>query len=211
MLSQDDLRLIGQKTELEMKLTRLRPYTGDYDATEKALQLLNDDIKRTNADLPVFDPSDGNDHKHSVGVLHMIKLQHDTLTFSFPDVHADAKCEISFQRTLRIPDDDEIWPLPPGLGCFPIQHVDDFAAALPAQWKERGGVCFPMYQSEAMWIAFVVSLPNLEQRPAYQQKERERQEQAETEFSVAAGKPHGGHAVDLMKRTSCTDKPDVFP
>ena len=33
-------------------------------------------------------------------------------------------------------------------------HVDDYAATLPAEWIERGGVAFPMYQSEAMWIAF---------------------------------------------------------
>jgi hypothetical protein len=84
----------------------------------------------------------------------MIELQYDTLRFSFPDLHPDAKCEISFQRTLRIPDDDKTWPLPPGLGRFPIVHVDDFAATLPFGWNERGGVAFPMYQSEAMWIAF---------------------------------------------------------
>jgi hypothetical protein len=84
----------------------------------------------------------------------MIELQCDTLNFSFPDLHPDAKCGVSFQRTLRIPDDDKTWPLPPGLGRFPIVHVDDFAATLPPGWKERGGVAFPMYQSEAMWIAF---------------------------------------------------------
>jgi hypothetical protein len=69
----------------------------------------------------------------------MIELQNDTLRFSFPDLHLDAKCEISFQRTLRIPDDDKTWPLPPGLGRFPIVHVDDFAATLPPAWNERGG------------------------------------------------------------------------
>jgi hypothetical protein len=84
----------------------------------------------------------------------MIELRNDRLNFSFPDLHPDAKCGISFQRTLRIPDDDKTWPLPPGLGRFPIVHVDDFAATLPAGWTEHGGVAFPMYQSEAMWIAF---------------------------------------------------------
>ncbi|HYZ73314.1 MAG TPA: hypothetical protein VE641_09570 [Chthoniobacterales bacterium] len=84
----------------------------------------------------------------------MIELQYDRLRFSFPDLHPDAKCEVSFQRTFRIPDDDKTWPLPPGLGRFPIVHVDDFTATLPPAWKERGGVAFPMYQSEAMWIAF---------------------------------------------------------
>ena len=82
----------------------------------------------------------------------MIELQNDKLRFSFPDLHPDASCELSFQRTLRIPDDDKTWPLPPGLGLFPLVHVDDFT--LPLEWKERGGICLPMYQSEAMWIAF---------------------------------------------------------
>jgi hypothetical protein len=84
----------------------------------------------------------------------MIELRDDSLHFSFPDLHPDAHCTISFQRTLRIPDDDKTWPLPPGLGRFPIVHVDDFAANLPPDWYERGGVALPMYQSEAMWLSF---------------------------------------------------------
>jgi hypothetical protein len=84
----------------------------------------------------------------------MIELNCDILKFSFPDLHPDAHCTVSFQRTLRIPDDDKTWPLPPGLGRFPIVHVDDYAANLPPDWYEHGGVAFPMYQSEAMWISF---------------------------------------------------------
>ena len=84
----------------------------------------------------------------------MIELKTDTLHFSFPDLHPDAHCTVSFQRTLRIPDDDNTWPLPPGLGQFPIVHVDDYAANLPPNWYEHGGVALPMYQSEAMWISF---------------------------------------------------------
>ena len=47
---------------------------------------------------------------------------------------------IRFQRTLRIPDDDRTYPLPPGLGRFPLRHVDDFADRVPETWLERGGV-----------------------------------------------------------------------
>lgn len=84
----------------------------------------------------------------------MIELIHDGLKFAFPKVHPEAQCTIGFQRTLRIPDDDKMYPLPPGLGRFPLRHVDDFAAQAPKQWLERGGVMLPMYQSEAMWICF---------------------------------------------------------
>ncbi|RPJ56389.1 MAG: hypothetical protein EHM24_30470, partial [Acidobacteria bacterium] len=84
----------------------------------------------------------------------MIKLTEDSLAFSFSRVHRSATVTIQFQRTLRIPDDDQDYPLPPGLGAFPLRHVDDFAARLPAAWVERGGVMLPMYQSEAMWLNF---------------------------------------------------------
>lgn len=84
----------------------------------------------------------------------MITLEGDRLVFRFPDVHADADCAIEFQRTLRIPDDDKAYPLPPGLGSFPLRHLDDFAARVPARCQERGGVIMPMHQAEAMWINF---------------------------------------------------------
>ncbi|MBC6445258.1 MAG: hypothetical protein GDA50_07530 [Alphaproteobacteria bacterium GM202ARS2] len=74
--------------------------------------------------------------------------------FQFPKVHTQAVCRIDFQRTLRIPDDNQEYPLPPGLGSFPINHVDDFTDNLPATWKEHGGVFIPMYQAEALWMNF---------------------------------------------------------
>jgi hypothetical protein len=84
----------------------------------------------------------------------MIEIKGESLVFSFPVVHPSAKLTISFQRTLRIPDDDKDYPLPPGLGSFPLRHVDDFATRAPPSWMEHGGVMLPMYQSEAMWLSF---------------------------------------------------------
>ena len=84
----------------------------------------------------------------------MIELRRDSLVFTFPEIHQRAKLCIDFQRTLRIPDDSRDYPLPPGLGRFPLRHVDDFAAAVPARWIEHGGVMLPMYQSEALWLNF---------------------------------------------------------
>jgi len=84
----------------------------------------------------------------------MIELRNDSLQFSFPDVHPEARLTIDFQRTLRIPDDDNDYPLPPGLGRFPIKHVDDYRKEVPSLWIEHGGVMLPMYQSEALWLSF---------------------------------------------------------
>jgi hypothetical protein len=84
----------------------------------------------------------------------MIELKKESLVFSFPEVHERASFGIDFQRTLRIPDDGTNYPLPPGLGSFPLRHVDDFAARVPESWIAHGGVMLPMYQSEAMWLNF---------------------------------------------------------
>ena len=84
----------------------------------------------------------------------MIELLNDQLIFRFPEIHKNAVCGIDFQRTLRIPDDNREYPLPPGLDRFPVEHVDDFANKLPDTWRTHGGVFIPMYQSEALWINF---------------------------------------------------------
>lgn len=61
---------------------------------------------------------------------------------------------VTFHRTLRIPDDGKQYPLPPGLGYFPIRRVEDYAARVPEAWNKHGGVFLPMYQREAMWLGF---------------------------------------------------------
>jgi hypothetical protein len=47
--------------------------------------------------------------------------------------------EITFQRTLRIPDDGNTYPLRPGLGQFSIRKVEDYADPVPEAWRQRGG------------------------------------------------------------------------
>src|SRR5690349_4098549 len=61
---------------------------------------------------------------------------------------------IEFQRTLRVPADDRVWPLPPGVGRLPLFRVEEFSTQVPTAWNERGGVFLPLYQREALWIGF---------------------------------------------------------
>ena len=70
-----------------------------------------------------------------------------------------AELDISFQRTLRIPDDGKTYPLPAGAGQFPLCTIDDFPDTAPEEWLKRGGVMMPMYQSEALWIDFCAGYP----------------------------------------------------
>jgi len=83
----------------------------------------------------------------------MITLKGNSMQFRFPEVKQSAGCKVSFQRTLRIPDDNQSYSLPPSLGNFPLHHVDDFSN-LSENYEKRGGIFYPMYQSEAMWIRF---------------------------------------------------------
>lgn len=84
----------------------------------------------------------------------MIELQSNRLVVSFPELPFQPKVSLEFQRTLRIPDDGKNYPLPPGLGVFPLRHIDDHARRLPESWLNRGGVLLPMWQAEALWLRF---------------------------------------------------------
>lgn len=84
----------------------------------------------------------------------MLTLEDDRLTFRFPQIEEQASFSVEFQRTLRIPDTDRDYPLPPGLGRFPLRHVEDFGGRLPPETLSRGGVVLPIWQAEALWLNF---------------------------------------------------------
>ncbi|MBD1847088.1 hypothetical protein H6F89_27520 [Cyanobacteria bacterium FACHB-63] len=61
---------------------------------------------------------------------------------------------VSFQRTLRIPEDGNVYPLPPGLGAFPIHSVVDYWDRVPPSWRSQNSYFISMYQREALWLGF---------------------------------------------------------
>ena len=69
-------------------------------------------------------------------------------------IHLGERFSVSFQRTLRIPDDSNVYPLPPGLGAFPIQSVTDYWDRVPATWRSQNSYFISMYQQEALWLGF---------------------------------------------------------
>ena len=83
----------------------------------------------------------------------MPTLDRDAIVFRFPGIDPEARFSIDLQRTLRIPDSDRDYPLPPGLGRFPLRHVEDYPA-LPSSTRRRGGLILPMWQAEALWLNF---------------------------------------------------------
>ncbi|KAI0437492.1 hypothetical protein F4803DRAFT_538441 [Xylaria telfairii] len=95
-------------------------------------------------------------------VVYSCSLDKDSIVVKHesPD-HISQSLTIGFQRTIRVPDNADESQLPPNLGHFPLFKVSDFSSSskLPADMAAKGGVFFPMYQQEAMWINFKAKDP----------------------------------------------------
>jgi hypothetical protein len=61
---------------------------------------------------------------------------------------------ISFNRTLRVPEDGQKYDLPSGFGKLPIIRVSDVAEKVPSKWRDEGGLIIPLYQREALFLEF---------------------------------------------------------
>ncbi len=82
------------------------------------------------------------------------KNQSFSITLSGNEIYFGENYSISFQRTLRIPDDGNQYPLPPSLKEFPIYKVSNYPNKVPESWNQHGGIFIPMYQREALWLKF---------------------------------------------------------
>lgn len=54
--------------------------------------------------------------------------------------------EISFKRTVRIPDNNDEFELPPDMGNFPLYKIEKYAQSLPEIVTAKRGVLMPMYR-----------------------------------------------------------------
>jgi hypothetical protein len=54
--------------------------------------------------------------------------------------------QISFKRTIRVPDNQKNSDLPPDLGSFPLKKISDYADKLPESMASKDGLFFPMYR-----------------------------------------------------------------
>jgi hypothetical protein len=60
---------------------------------------------------------------------------------------------VTFQRTLRVPEDGRVYPLPPGLGRLPVHRARDYRERVPELWWRRDDIFIPIHQREALWLA----------------------------------------------------------
>ncbi|KAF7915710.1 uncharacterized protein EAE98_011053 [Botrytis deweyae] len=61
---------------------------------------------------------------------------------------------ISFRRTLRVPESGNRLKVPPDFGPFPIYPFDKYKDKFDHSVSTNDGVFIPIYQREAMWIHF---------------------------------------------------------
>ncbi|KAH7176746.1 hypothetical protein EDB81DRAFT_632596, partial [Dactylonectria macrodidyma] len=80
----------------------------------------------------------------------------ESVSSDYIDVGREGGCDLTMNlmRTVRIPEDNKQYDLPPELGRFPIFGIQPFSEQLPTSMVAQGGLFIPMYQMEAMWINF---------------------------------------------------------
>jgi hypothetical protein len=78
----------------------------------------------------------------------------------------DGELVIRFHRTLRLPENGEVHKLPANLGLLSLNPLSKIAPRMMKSGNEslidmakKGGVFFPLYQREAMWLRFTSSKP----------------------------------------------------
>lgn len=84
-------------------------------------------------------------------------------------IHHEGRClrdelsvefSISFQRTLRVPDDGRDYPLPAGLGRLPVRSVRSLKSySIPEAWRQTPTGIIPLHPAEATWLSFDGSHP----------------------------------------------------
>lgn len=125
--------------ELGVPLTVVR----EYDE----VQVVADDQASTPTTIKMSETLISHTNTHHVPPLEF-NLHND------PVVRDNHSFSVSFERTTRIPDDNKLHHLPSSLGSYQVFSVDKYSRHLPKNITETGGVFFPMWQREAMWINF---------------------------------------------------------
>lgn len=86
--------------------------------------------------------------------LKPLKISKTQSGISIQDENDAADLEISFNRTLRVPEDGTVYNLPALFGPFPLVNVDLLDGKLPESMIQKSGLLIPMYQREALSLGF---------------------------------------------------------
>jgi hypothetical protein len=73
----------------------------------------------------------------------------------------DKSMVISLRRTIRVPDNGQVYELPPDMGAFPIYNIEQYESKLPANLAKKGGVFIPMYRTFESIYLYTILIPIL--------------------------------------------------
>ena len=62
-------------------------------------------------------------------------------------LHNKEKVDISFKRTVKVPDNIDVFNFPPDHGNMPLYSVKDFKHSLPPNMVAKRGLFMPMYRT----------------------------------------------------------------
>lgn len=69
--------------------------------------------------------------------------------------HYQGEClDITFKRTIRVPDNKDSSYLPPDLGTFGLHAVSVYKDTLPPDMAAKGGVFFSIYRKQHAYRGF---------------------------------------------------------
>jgi hypothetical protein len=71
--------------------------------------------------------------------------------------------KITFHRTVRVPDNENTYQLPPSLSQFPFYSVQDYNETFPQEMAAKGGIFFPCIVSKTdleIFSSCFVTVPN---------------------------------------------------
>jgi len=72
-------------------------------------------------------------------------------------IHVGDRFSLTLQRTVRLPQDGRDYPLTPSFGEFPVVGAEAFSDRLPGSWHVRDAFVIPIYEREALFLAFSAS------------------------------------------------------
>ena len=71
--------------------------------------------------------------RHPVPVMLQVELRENR-------IHIGERFAVGLPAHPADPDDGRVYPLPPGLGPFPVHRVEECAGRVPSSWRVRGGL-----------------------------------------------------------------------
>ena len=86
----------------------------------------------------------GLDLKCSLVSSSYLRKAKDTISIKRDD--GGEPLQMSFQRTIRVLDNQVASELPPSLGTFPLYPTALYQEKMPSQMAAKGGLFFPMYR-----------------------------------------------------------------